>query len=308
MAFSARIQVFRFFTFTLALAVFLGGLPLAASADAPAPNTAAWYCHEGAVLMHAGLKNSDKSGVMDWDGNLLSKASENYTQCFQRAQNDDDPLEEIIAIKGYSAARLEYAEQIHLMSIIGFRFLPPAKTRDAFQKLHPFAVHVASQALEAFNQASDLMLRLDPSDDGYTELSNSVDTGKQAAAVVKQTIMEATVDNIPRNKAELDVWFDTNRIPVYRVGGDWGLTREERCPTKGTAITVDSSDVRSQAPGLTGIKVEVSSDGTLRSAHIVQSSGNTDADEAALTNAYHFKYHAATNRCDAIASSTTIWL
>lgn len=275
-------------------------------ASSDSEKSAEWFCHEGAVLLHAGNRNSENTTPMQWDLDILRKAADNFNECWRRAKNDNNALIELVAIKGYSMSRLNMAESEHFLSAMVL-VMHERDAQSLFNRVHAVALRDARWSLQAFDGADDVLLTLDSSDD-YADVSKGVQDAKQLAATVKQTIMDTTYQSIPRSKTELKVWISTNRLPMYSISSDWGLTSQERCPTKTTSITADGIANEKTGPGLTGIEVAVGSDGSLHSAHIAQSSGSDDKDQAALTRAYRLKYHPATQRCTPVDGSTTIWL
>ena len=170
----------------------------------------------------------------------------------------------------------------------------------------------ARYALRSLSNASNAALSASESGeisfDEWDDLNKGVQDVSRSAIDIKNKIVDTTFDNIPRSPTEMRAWLDAGRVPVYYLNRDWGLTAEERCSSKDTAISVVSGGVSADTIGATAIKVSVSSDGTLRAAHIVRSSGSDEADRVALSRVYGFKYHAATQRCVSVDSAKVIYV
>lgn len=219
---------------------------------------------------------------------------------------------QILAARGYAASTIDLAVVENLASVYVI-VVKRKNPRTDFLTFHTQALTNVRFALGALNTATSTLLQAGP-DDPITldaaKILTALQDAKRITLAEKQQILATTFESIPQTTAELQAFIRAGRgqYSYYTLGSTWGLTKEDLCRAKSTPITISGNmeavptALGSRANTSTGIAVSVSSDGVLRSAQIVRSSGSDDQDVAALTKAYHLKYHAATKHCAPVSS------
>lgn len=277
-----------------------------AAADS-APKNADWYCTQGAELIQAGQRYSEHSSPLQWDPNLLIRARLTYIHCRDLSDPGSDNKRE--AFVGISLTDFDVA-QMYLDAAL-FEYLSgdkePATT---FKDMRNQALWYARDGLAILN---DLETNAWQSAD--VESAEAISKNAQYLQDLKNKILNLTIDNVPRNKAELGAFLSAH--PEYMqyssATKNWGIPqsivcrRDEQSASVVSQAVPDYSSVQvAQVGATTVVTVDVGADGKAISVHLATSSGNEAVDEAALKAAYASTYKAGSFRCKPVEGTVKL--